>query len=87
MLTICIFPNCWLNTGFESDLFEVKATADGHFNYSLLCICCWQPYYYYYYYYYYYLRKTTQGSRKKYIQNHYKSPNTFIEKGHKGHQW
>jgi hypothetical protein len=42
MPTMWGFPNCWLNTGLEHDLFEVKAIAEGHHNYSFLYICFWQ---------------------------------------------
>jgi hypothetical protein len=81
MLRMWGFPNCWLNTALESNLFEVKAIA-GHHNYSFLYICFWQPLFYYYYY---LLKKDYKRFKKrKYIQNHYKSSTTLIEKGHKG---
>ena len=38
-----------------------------------------------YYYYYYLIKKDYRRFKKrKYIQNHYKSSTTLIEKGHKG---
>jgi hypothetical protein len=42
MLTMWKFPNCSLNTGLESDPSEVKAIADGYFNYSFLYIYFWE---------------------------------------------